>query len=102
MLTKQMQGSQGASQELFVYDVPSGTLSLCSFGHDSTPCTPQHHVWDAEHPLLLACELARTGNPQKKMKGATAEAGKLEVATLFATPQGIVMQERQAMDGFQA
>ena len=95
MLTRQTLSSSQQHQELFVYDVPTGTISLCSFGDEgSVPRSPQQHFWDAEHPLLLACELAGTGAAQKK-KGATAIDSELEVATLFATPQGIVLQECQ-------
>ena len=102
LLTRQIAHSPHTSQELFVYDIPTGTLSICSFGHDHSTCIPQHHFWDQEHPLLLACEVARTGNQQQRLKAATAAGGKLEVATLFATPQGIVLQDCQAMDTFQA
>ena len=96
MLTRQMHSSSQQHQELFVYDVQTGTISICSFGDEgSVPRSPQQHFWDAEHPLLLACELASTGIAQKKSKGATAVDSGLEVATMFATPQGIVLQECQ-------
>lgn len=101
MLTRQASSSQQQTQELFVYDVQTGTISICSFGDEGVPRCPQQHFWDAEHPLLLACELAKTGSVQKKRVGATAEAAGLEVAMLFATPQGIVLQECQPTEACQ-
>ena len=100
MLTRQTRSSQQQSQELFVYDVPTGTMSICSFGDESIPAAPQQHLWDAEHPLLLACELATAGNAMRRTS-TTAEGAGLEVATLFATPQGIVLQERQPIQDCQ-
>ncbi len=101
MLTRQASSSQQQTQELFVYDVQTGTISICSFGDEGVPRCPQQHFWDAEHPLLLACELAKTGSAQKKRTAATAEAAGLEVAMLFATPQGIVLQECQPTEACQ-
>ncbi|DBA86980.1 TPA: hypothetical protein ACH3X2_000362 [Trebouxia sp. C0005] len=101
MLTRQASSSQQQSQELFVYDVQTGTISICSFGDEGALRCPQQHFWDAEHPLLLACELAKTGNAQKKRTAAAAEAAGLEVAMLFATPQGIVLQECQPTEACQ-
>ncbi len=101
MLTRQATSGQQQTQELFVYDVQTGTISICSFGDEGVPRCPQQHFWDAEHPLLLACELAKPGNAQKKRTGATAEAVGLEVAMLFATPQGIVLQECQPTEACQ-
>ncbi|KAA6420943.1 MAG: intraflagellar transport protein, partial [Trebouxia sp. A1-2] len=101
MLTRQASSSQQQSQELFVYDVQTGTISICSFGDEGALRCPQQHFWDAEHPLLLACELAKTGNAQKKRTAAAAEAAGLEVAMLFATPQGIVLQQCQPTEACQ-
>ena len=95
MLTRQATSSQQQTQELFVYDVQTGTISICSFGDEGVSRCPQQHFWDTEHPLLLACELAKSGNAQKKRTGANTEGVGLEVAMLFATPQGIVLQECQ-------
>ena len=95
MLTKQTQATQQTpTKELFVYDVQTGTISTCSFGDGAVPAVPQQHVWDAEHPLLLACELDDSGSRQSKSRGSTAEGLGLEVATMFATPQGMVLQDR--------
>lgn len=100
LLTRQAQSSQQAqAHEIFVYDIQTGTISICSFG--DAPAAPQQHFWDAEHPLLLACELAKTHTAQRKSKAATAEDTGLEVATLFATPQGIVLQDCSTLQACQ-
>ena len=98
MLTRQAQSrEQAQAQELFVYDVQAGTISICSFGDAAVPAIPQQHFWDIEQPLLLACELARTGGTKRKRTGTTSGECELEVAMLFATPQGIVMQDRSCL-----
>lgn len=101
MLTREARSSQQGAQELFVYDVQTGTISIFSSGDDLVCRAPQQHFWDAEHPLLLACEMARTRNAPGKRKGTTTEGPGLEVATLFATPQGIVLQECQSIESSQ-
>lgn len=98
LLTKQAQSSQQAqAQELFVYDLQTGTISTCSFGDGAGLTTPQQHFWDAEHPLLLACELAKAGMAHGASRGGRGEEGGLEVAMMFATPQGIVLQDCSAL-----
>ena len=102
LLTKQVQNSQQAqAQELFVYDLQTGTISTCSFGDASGPTAPQQHFWDAEHPLLLACELAKAGTAHGACRGGSGEEGVLEVAMMFATPQGIVLQDCSALPACQ-
>ena len=94
LLTKQAHNTQALqAKELFVYDLQTGTISTCSFGDAAVSAAPQQHFWDAEHPLLLACELARAGTAHGRRSGATAEESGLEVATMFATPQGMVLQD---------
>ena len=102
LLTKQTHSSQqGEAQELFVYDLQTGTISTCSFGDTAVPAAPQQHFWDAEHPLLLACELAREGSRRESRAVATAEKSGLEVATMFATPQGMVLQDCSSLPACQ-
>ena len=103
LLTKQGHSSQQPqAQELFVYDLQTGTISTCSFGDTAAPAAPQQHFWDAEHPLLLACELATGGSaPGSSAAAATAEESGLEVATMFATPQGMVLQDCSSLSACQ-
>lgn len=101
-MTKQAQTSQQLqAKELFVYDLQTGTISTCSFGDAAVPAAPQQHFWDAEHPLLLACELATAGTAHRRMAAATAEESGLEVATMFATPQGMVLQDCSSLPACQ-
>lgn len=78
-----------------MYDLQTGTISTCSFGDTAVPAAPQQHFWDAQHPLLLACELATGGSAlgNTAVAAATAEESGLMVATMFATPQGMVLQD---------
>lgn len=84
-----------------MYDLQTGTISTCSFGDPAGLTTPQQHFWDAEHPLLLTCELAKAGTAHRtSMAGSGGESG-LEVATMFATPQGMVLQDCSALPACQ-
>lgn len=80
-----------------MYDLQTGTSSTCSFGDGGQLTAPQQHFWDAEHPLLLACELAKAGMASGAGSGGRGQEGGLEVAMMFATPQGMVLQDCSAL-----
>lgn len=91
-LLTQQNGSVGKrAQELFVYDIQTGVTSTCTFSaNNSLLGQPQHHVWDSEHPLLLACEMSGSHSQPDMLPVLT-------VVTMFATPQGVVLQDSQLL-----
>lgn len=88
------------SRELFVYDIQTGVTSTCSFGTDSkTELVPHDHLWDSQHPLLLTCQAVEASAGRRQPPDSTQSG--VTLVTMFATPQGVVLQDTQLISDCQ-